>query len=267
MISQKIKELEKEKAAGGTAPATPNAAPQASGTGAKKAGTGKVSLFSEQGAAIRQKMTDDEKAIEGTASDKVAFVCTLGDPNKNQSRQAQKEAVPSKTVVGYKFKLLEDMEVPKAPLKPDWKDLIDYQGPMTLEPHKAGEVIALNIPEMAMFITMDKFAGKFTGDGRAVSISGASSENRAVPFPTLKFVGGGSVKENMEMIADMVGTEKGGKGTPKIKPEYAEKFGMIYNKVSMKKTSAKKAGGSEASANLAAAFRSYFQNRDASGQQ
>lgn len=260
MISKEIEKMEKEK---NQASATPQEAP-AAGTGTKKVGGGKVSPFSMKGAAIRQKMTDDEKAIEGSMSAKVAFVCALGDPNKNQSRQAKKEAVPSKTVVGYKVKLLEDMEVPEAPLKADWKDLIDYDGTKkTMIPHKAGEVVALNIPEMAMFITDSKFAGKFTGEGRVVSIGGASSESRQIPFPILKLLGGGSVKENMEMIADMIGTENGSKGTPKIKPEYAEKFGMIYNKISMKKTSAKKSGGSEASANLAAAFRSYFADRDA----
>ena len=55
---------------------------------------------------LRAQMSEDEKALEGSKSDKVAFVCALGDPNRKQARVENKTTIPSYVVVGYKVKVL-----------------------------------------------------------------------------------------------------------------------------------------------------------------
>lgn len=224
-----------------------------------KTGASKNDQFKATGAAARAQMSEDQKAIEGTKSDKVAFICALGDPNKKQSRKEGKENKDSNVVVGYKFKILEDMEVPNAPLKADWKTLIDVE-PATMVPVKAGQIVSLNLVETGMFICRTEFAGKFTGEGTEVNISAKHSQNRQEPLPALRNgASSGSIKANMELIADMVGASDTNKGTPKIKDEFAEKFSMLYTKKSAGK---KNAGGSrkegESTKDIAAAFRALY---------
>lgn len=229
-------------------------------TTAKAEGSSKNQVFTQKGASLRAQMTEDQKAIEGSKSDKVAFICTLGDPNKKQSRKEGKENKPSFTVVGYKFKVLEDMEVPKAPLKADFKSFIDVEPP-TMVPVKAGTVVVLNLVETGMFISRTEFAGRFTGEGQEVSITAKHSQNRTEPLPVLRqSSGAGSIKSNMELIADMVGATATSKGTPKIKEEFAEVFGVLYTRKSAGK---KSTGGAdrkegEATKNVAAAFRALY---------
>lgn len=218
----------------------------------------KTDAFKQQGASLRAQMSEDQKAIEGSKSDKVAFVCALGDPNRKQARVENKTSVPSYVVVGYKFKALEDMTVPFAPISENWKTILDVE-PMQERQKKAGEVFALNIVETAMLISRLEYAGKFTGEGTAVALSAKTSNDRQDPLPILNKIGAGSIKENMELIADMVGATADTKGTPQIKGEYAESFGALYAKKSLtrKATSAQKKAG-EGQADIAAAFRNYY---------
>lgn len=237
---------------------------EAKATAAGSGTSTKNQQFIARGEAERAKLTEDQKAVEGSKSDKVAFVCALGDPSRKQSRKEGKENKPSFTVVGYKFKVLEDMEVPKAPLKADWKSLIDVE-PVTMVPVKAGTVVSLNLVETGMFITRIEFAGKFTGEGTEVSISAKHSQNRQDPLPALRnSSGSGSIKVNMEEIADMVGATADGKnkGTPKIKDEFKDIFGVLYTKKSAGKKSAgvsRKEG--ESTKNVAAAFRALYASK------
>ena len=215
--------------------------------------------FKNEGSRIRETMTEDQKAVEGSKSDKVVFLCALGDPNRKQNRVQGKQMHDSYTVVGYKFRVLEDCMVPKAPLKPDWKTYVDVEN-ITEEPVKAGTEIALNIVETGAFISKIEYAGKFTGEGVEVGLTVKHSKDRPEPLPVLKKLSEtGSIKENMELIADMVGADGNNKGTPKIKDEYAEKFAVLYRK--------KKAGGkgvgagkkaSESNQDIAAAFRAFY---------
>lgn len=221
----------------------------------------KTDAFKQQGASLRAQMSEDEKALEGSKSDKVAFVCALGDPNRKQARVENKATIPSYVVVGYKFKVLEDMTVPFAPIRQDMKTVLDVE-PATERQVKAGEVVALNIVETAMFISRMEFAGKFTGEGTSVFLSAKTSQDRPEPLPILNKTGNGSIKDNMELIADMIGADANTKGTPQIKEEYKESFGAIYAKKSLTKKSAgsaKKAG--EGQADIAAAFRNYYASK------
>lgn len=246
---------DKIASAEGTATAT---APVAD---AKKAGTTKTDAFKAQGAAIRAQMSEDQKAIEGSKSEKVAFVCALGDPNKKQARVEGKQSIDSYSVVGYKFKALEDMTVPFAPLKADWRSIIDVEA-ATERTVKAGEVFALNLVETAQLISRIEYAGKFSGEDDVVVISAKSSKDRQDPLPILSKQGTGSIKANMELIAEMQGATADSKGTPVIKDEFKDTLGNLYAKKRVSKatgTKAKKAG--EGQADIAAAFRNLYASK------
>lgn len=232
----------------------------------KKEGAGAptaTSQFKATGAAARKLLTEDQKAIEGSKSDKVAFVCALGDPNKSQTRVEGGKPVDSYTVVGYKFKVLEDTTVPVAPLKEGFKHLADV-GEFSEMPVKAGTIVALNLVETGAFISRLEYAGKFSGEGEEVGITAKCSASREVPLPVLRRLSSsGSIKDNMELIADMVGASGDNKGTPKIKDEYAEKFAVLYAKRSAGKKSAgvgKKPG--ESTEDVAAAFRAFYAKKN-----
>lgn len=256
-LSDKIAAAKK----GEQAPApTPAGTPAPAPTPAGKVGVSKTEAFKNKGAAIRAQMSDDQKAAEGSKSDKVAFVCALGDPSRKQARVENKTSVPSYVVVGYKFRALEAMSVPKAPLKQGMRSILDVEE-ATERQVAAGEEFHMNIVETAMLISKVEYAGRFTGEGTQVALSVKTSNDREEPLPILTKVGAGSIKENMELIADMVGgdgTEKN-RGTAQVKEEYAETFGALYTRRSLQKKSAgaaKKAG--EGQADIAAAFRAYY---------
>lgn len=221
----------------------------------------KTEAFKQQGASIRAQMSEEDKALEGSKSDKVAFVCALGDPNRKQARVEQKTSKASYVVVGYKFKALEDMTVPFAPLRADWKTILDTE-PVQERQVKAGTVFALNIVETAHLISKLEYAGKFSGEGTTVTLSAKTSADREEPLPVLNKVGAGSIKENMELIADMVGATATNKGTPKIKEEFAETLGNLYAKKSLTKKSAGASRRSgEGQADIAAAFRNFYKSK------
>jgi len=249
-ISQKANEIEAKKTQEAKTPA-----PKA------KDADSKAQQFKATGASIRQQESAanaDYAAIEGSKQDKVAFVCALGDPNRKQGRVEGGNTVPSYVVVGYKFKLLEDMTVPKAPIKTGFKSLVDVES-MTEVPHKAGDIVALNLAETGAFLSKVELAGKINGEGDEVALTVKMSAEREEPLPVLKKTSAGSIKANMELIADMVGETADQKGKPQIKPEYADTFGVLYVKKSVAKGesgAAKKAG--ESSADIAAAFRKHY---------
>lgn len=233
--------------------------------GAKTAGgNSKSDAFKANGASIRAQMSEDQKATEGSKRDKVAFVAALGDPNKKQSRVEGKEAKPSYMVVGYQFKVLEDMTVPKAPIKADFKTPLDVEA-ITEEPVKAGTVVSLNLVETGAFISRPEFAGQFTGEGQEVSIIAKISKDREEPKPALRMSSGtGSIKSNMVLIADMVPGEDG-KNKPQIKPEFEEKFGVLYKKrrATKKQAGSGASAAGESAANIAAAFNALYSTKRA----
>lgn len=244
-------------AAPAPAPAVQGAAP----TVKKSKGTSeKTDKFRATGAAERKMMTEDQKAIEGTKQDKVEFICALGNPSVRQGRREGNETIPSHKVIGYKFKVLEDCMVPVAKIKENYTSYLDTE-PITERPAKAGEIIAMNPVEMAQFISKIEYAGKFTGGAIGVGLSAKTSDDRQEPLPVLNRIGKGSVKENMELIGEVVGgdgTVKGG-GHVVLKPEYEEMYGMMFRKNSLgKKGSGVSRKEGETQADLAAAFRTYY---------
>ena len=246
--------------AGGSTPPTP---PQDG-----KSVTGKNTeheRFLAEGHALRSKMTPEEKQLEGSKSDKVAFVAALGDPNKPQYRKEEKKDIPSYVVVGYAFKALEDMEIPRANLKRKFANFMDVE-PMDTETVKAGETFYLNVFETGALISQTPYAGTFSGEGTAVTLSLKHSQNRTEPLPVLNKQGKGSIKENMILIADMVGADPANKvkGKPQIKPEFASKFSVLYEK---RDANGKRGNGAGAKAagettkDLAFAFQNYLKKK------
>lgn len=210
--------------------------------------------FRADGAKMRETMTADEKAVEGSKSDMIAFVAALGNPARKQDRVEGNKSIPCYEVVGYEFKALEDVTVPFIPLKS--ADPFNV-GEESTRQVKAGETFHLTIYETAMLISRIEYAGKFSGEGDAVVLSAKSSKNRPTPLPILKKAASqGSIKSNIKLVADMIGDANGGKGTPKVKEEYAEKFAVIFQRKTVTRDGVNKvAKTGEAAADLAAAFR------------
>lgn len=214
----------------------------------------KSEAFKAKGRAIRSTYSEDQKQAEGAKSDKIAFICALGDPAHKQNRVESGSQVPSYTVVGFKFKALEAVSVPNAPIKPDFKTPLDVENP-TEKKVKAGEIFTLNLVETAMLISKIEYAGTFTGEGTTVSLSAAHSATREEPTPNLK-TPTGSVKSNMELIADMAD----GKAT--VKDEFAEKFAVLF----ARKKASRAAGATaktqgEAAKDVSAAFRALYEKK------
>lgn len=223
----------------------------------KKGGNKKSEAFKAIGAAARAQYTEDQKALEGSKQDKVAFVACLGDPARSQSRKTKGEYTGSFRVVGYRFKALEDMDVPKAPFAENCKDLLDVVQPPTMVKVKAGEEVNLNIVESAMFICRPEFAGTFSGEGKTVFVNAVCSANRKDPYPALKTTEG-SIKENMIMVAEMEGQVDGKGGTAKVKPGF-EDFAPLFKKTKTRRTGASGAGRQNTAVkDTAAAFRSLY---------
>lgn len=261
-LSQKVaEEARKSGAVAEPVEATAEATPTpATGVAGAKTSKSKVDAFKAKGELLRKKLSEDEKKLEGSKSDKVQFICALGDPSRKQARTKDKVSVNSYVVVGYKFKVLEDMTIMKAPYKETYKSPFDVEQ-ATPVAVKAGEIVSLNIMETAMFISKIEFAGCFNGGGKEVTLSAAAAKDREQVLPILKLKDG-SIKEGMELIAEMIGVGEGKKGTPQVKEEYKKDFGVLFTKKAMerkKKSTASKAKG-ESQKNLAAAFRAMFNN-------
>jgi len=221
--------------------------------------------FKAEGASLRSQYSEDQKSVEGSKSDKIVFVGCLGDPAHPTTRRVGKEDVPTLRVVGYRFKALEDIAVPKANLKPSYTSWMDTE-PAVEVPVKAGETFDLNVFETGVLISRPEFAGKFTGEGNTVYIGVKFSASREEPLPTLN-KDEGSVKEVMLPVADMIPSETDPNASvPKIKAEFAEKFAIIYARVRADRKgtgSSSAVSKGETQANLAAAFAAYVSRKNA----
>lgn len=236
----------------GVAPTTPAA-------GIKKVSdaSNKGEAFRMKGAQARANMSEDQKALEGSKSDKVAFVATLGNPAKSQPRKKGGDYIQSNKVCGYQIKVLEDTTVPVAPLKPECKDELDVQLPATERKVKAGETVTLNVIETALMISRTEYAGTFSGEGTNVYISATISKTKPDPSPCLR-AADGSIKENMIMVAEMVGQKDGKGGRAEVKEEFKE-FAPLFRPRTAKRSgggNGRKAG--ESIMDTAAAFRALY---------
>jgi hypothetical protein len=218
-----------------------------------------VKAFTAEGAAIRAQLSDEEKQVEGSKSDKIAFVRALWNPAKPQSYVDGGETKKGYVVVGYKFKALEDVDVPVCPIN-SAKDLHVNTSTGETAHVKAGEEFVLNIMETGKLIARPEYAGRFSGGDNPVVLRAAASKKRGSCIPTLGRANkeAGSIKDGAETIAIMEGADGEHRGTPKVKDEYAEKFGKLF----VRATSARRAGGKKQASekDLAAAFNAFLNN-------
>lgn len=251
-LSQVVAEREQALAGNaqtGTAPAP--VAPQTAGKGNKSG----LDAFKATGANIRQSLTDDQKAVEGSKAGTLAFVAALGNPMRKQSRVQNGQDIESYEVVGYRFKATEDIKITVADFKPDWKELTDivFTGEKQV---KAGETFDLNLVETGLLLSDIAYGGKASGNPeKKVMLSATVSQTRKEPRPVLKIDTGagstGSVKEGMLFVAE------NNNGVGVVKAGF-EKFAPLFNKKKLTKVAGVGRASGEDTANIAAAFRSYY---------
>lgn len=220
------------------------------------------------GKTIRVALSDAEKQLEGSKSDKVAFLYCLGNPAVSQKRAvANNQTIDSFRVEGYAFKALEPLTYTRYDLKPEARIGVDVDRDTAKEVQVgAGEVFYLNLFEAGALISRPEFAGSFTGEGQTVNFDVTFSSNREEPLPILKKASGtGSIKEGMVEIATMIAdVNNPNKKIAKVKDEFADKFAVLFTK----KSSAGRAGtaaaknAGENAKNLAAAFNAYINKKN-----
>lgn len=254
-LSGKVNSVaQKAPAAAPTAPAPAAAVGTPTAKGASKSET-----FRAAGQALRAKMDEKTKALEGSKSDKVSFQACIMDPSRPQKRREGKADVDSFMVVGYTFKLEEDMQVPVCPLKTGFKNLCDVEFPPKWEQHKAGDIVRLNNMETGIFISQTQFAGEFTGGGNTVRLSMKFSNERTDPLPVLNKIGEGSIKLSSEFVAEK--SEVNGVTQYKVKEGF-EKFAPLYIKRSAGgRGSAGTKTRNEAHRDLAQSFAAYISSK------
>ena len=213
--------------------------------------------FAADGAALRNG-AEFKHELEGSRSDDIEFITCLGNPAKRAPRVKGTETLDASLVVGYTFKALKDIQVPVSPFKPNFHSLTDTETPTFVEV-KAGTIFHLNPNETGFLASQPEYAGAFTGNGNSVVLSVKFSKDRnEVPLPVLRKTSG-AIKDSLLDIADQ------DKENPKkftVKPEYAEKFGILFAARKSSKTAAGVTiGDGEARKNVAAAFNAYFRNR------
>lgn len=112
----------------------------------------------------------------GSKSDKIEFIAALGDPSRDDVTPANLEKGIERrvdpTIVGYAFKVLEDMEVPECGTDDDLKDNpMSYKDKDGKRMAKAGETIYLTRFETGMLLSQPEFNTRITGGNMPVSVS------------------------------------------------------------------------------------------------
>lgn len=216
--------------------------------------------FRRAGQMLRESLTDDQKAVEGSKSNTITFLHAIWSPAHKQSVTESKQTKPGFKVVGFAFKASEDVKVPVAPLKETPSHLADVEGLKEERAVKAGEEFILNLVETAMFLGRNEYAGECSGEDKIVRLCATHSAKRDVPLPNLKFANGGSVKTGAVECAINTGGEKSPKW--EVKAGY-EMFANLYKprKATRATSGANTKVSGEETKNLAAAFRAFYSER------
>jgi len=215
--------------------------------------------FAADGGSIRN-TAEFPKELEGSNSAAIEFVSCLGNPAKKAPRVAPGgETVDAPTTVGYKLKALKDISVPVSQIKAGFRSLTDTE-PVTWKNVKAGTTFDLNSNETGFLASQPEYAGTFTGADKTVVLSVKFAKDRnEVPLPVLRMVSG-AIKDSFEEIA--IQPDPANPKKFSVKPEYAEKFGVLFvARTAHKDTAGNTVGNGEARKNVAAAFNAYFRGR------
>lgn len=125
-----------------------------------------------EAAAVATTPTYDE-SILCSKSDKVVFISPLGDPSHKDvtvdKTTGEKTVTPY--IVGYRFKALEDMEVPDCGLGDDArKNLMSFADINGKKLVKAGEEFDLTRFEAGLLFAPPEFNGRITGGGKSFTV-------------------------------------------------------------------------------------------------
>lgn len=201
-----------------------------------------VASLTATGAAKIAAMSDEQKASLGSKSDTVQFVAVLWDGVTQESYHNMGTIVKEGyKVVGYRFKALADLDYAVSPIV-SAKELTVPNKTGEMKHVKAGETFDLDIAETTMLITRDEYAGKFSGganegaDPVFISAKYNTAANRYNP----------QLKKDNKAGSIKVGAIKTGHRTADGKieplPEFAEKFGKVYERT--QRTATRRSAGS-----------------------
>lgn len=153
--------------------------------------------------------------ILGSKSGAIAFVAPLGDPSHPDVTSTTKpdgtvEKTTTPYIVGYRFKALEDIEVPDCGLAEDAKkNLMSYDASKVNNKRlvKAGETFDLTRFEMALLLAAPEYNARVNGEGKGFTVAyqknavrsrkgtlGETSAATEVPTASLK-ADSGSIKD------------------------------------------------------------------------
>ena len=202
---------------------TPGAAAPAKETTKK---TAKIAKAQASAAMVAEAAVKVDESLFGRDSDKIAFVAAIGDPSRPDvtpitTKDGKQDKRTDPTIVGYAFKLLEDMDVPDCGIPDDLiKNPMDGKE-LTYKQGKKGDVVYLTRLETGALLSQTRFAGKATGGAMHVTCSYAAPKGARkagdgsvaaatksdLPSVSLKSISGGSIKD-IEMIKVLTSTPK-----------------------------------------------------------
>lgn len=111
----------------------------------------------------------------GSARADLAFVCPLGDPSNDDTTtvtdpNGNKTKKVTPTIVGYRFKVLKDMQIPACGTNEKFKnDPMNFDKIDNWIPAKAGQEIDLTPFETALLLSQPQFNGGCDGGEKPVS--------------------------------------------------------------------------------------------------
>lgn len=175
-----------------------------------------VAAASATSPVVTEVPTDEKgKDITESKSGTLEFIRPIGNParidrtTKEDKETGEKSQLFTSFIVGYEYKVLEDMEVPDCGLderfKTDAMNFVNKDGKRAV---KAGEIIRLTPFENALLLSPIQFNGKATGGKYPVTciyqisqtrtkdgqLAKASEVNK-VPRVAVKLIGKGSLKD------------------------------------------------------------------------
>lgn len=111
----------------------------------------------------------------GIKSDKIVLIAPLGDPSREDvtpRKEGDKEVkIVTSTIVGYKFKALEDMDIPECGLGDDArKNPMSYKAIGEMKHVKAGETFDLTRFETGVLLSQPQFNARISGEGREFAV-------------------------------------------------------------------------------------------------
>ena len=108
--------------------------------------TKKTAKAQASAAMVAETAVEVDESLFGRDSDKIAFVAAIGDPSRPDvtpitTKDGKQDKRTDPTIVGYAFKLLEDMEVPDCGIPDDLiKNPMDGKE-LTYKQGKKGETV------------------------------------------------------------------------------------------------------------------------------